>query len=388
MRLPVAVLILSASLSSVEAQNRISVRGPKDVLDRFAGLREALSRWHPDLEIEWSAYEGGVSFAGLFDGSVDLLVSSRAIDRREEILARELSLEIHEHVAGLDAIAVVVHPDNFVESLTLEQIRTLFSGKIVGWYGYGGSDRPVRILAPMTSSGEYQALRRISPGGNVRFPSAAELVPASAEVLSTVASDPRAVGLVSMALDRSKVRTVPLRTTSSDVPLVPSADSVERGEYPWERFLWLYRRGSGDESLLRLLSSLLSSDGQAEIAKAGFVALVADRAFHRTLPSRERSRGAAVTSVRFAPGTARLDRASERSLAELSTRAAEVWITAHAELDEDRRIPEERARALERFLTARGVSVTGAEWMRAAALAPPSASGDFRRADVLWVSRR
>lgn len=382
MRLSAAALVLSAALSSVDEKERIAIRGPADVLDRLAGIKDSLADWHPDLGIEWSGEEGGIAFDGLFDGSVDLLVSSRAIEPREQALAKRLSLEIHEHLAGLDAVAVVVHPDNFVESLTLEQIRTLFSGKILGWYGFGGSDRPVRLLAPLPSSGEYQALRHISSGGDFKLPPSAEVVPSAAAVLSAVASDRRAVGLVSMALDRSRVRTLPLRVPSSEAPVLPSADSVERGEYPLSRALWLYSRGTAHEALQRLLSCLLSSEGQAAIAKAGFVAVAADRAFQRTLPARERSRGAAVTRVSFAPGAVRLDRETQRALTELSNRAGEVWIEAHAELQEGRapgaRLSEERARAVEQFLRARAVTVAGVEGV---------VSLD-RRVEVWWISRR
>src|SRR3990172_4251923 len=208
-----ATLVLSAFLSRVDAQERLSVRGPADVLDRFAGLSEAIAGWHPDLDVAWVPYESGVTFAPLFDGSADLLVSPRGIEPWEQALAAKLSLEIHEHIAALDAVSVVVHRDNRVESLSIEQIQTLFSGKIVGWYGFGGSDRPVRLVAPPPSSGEDHALRRISPGDDFRLPPSAELVSSSAGVLSTVASDPRAVGLVSMSLDSSSVRTVPLRAT-------------------------------------------------------------------------------------------------------------------------------------------------------------------------------
>jgi phosphate transport system substrate-binding protein len=386
-----ATLVLSAFLSRVDAQERLSVRGPADVLDRFAGLSEAIARWHPDLDVAWVPYESGVTFAPLFDGSADLLVSPRGIEPWEQALAAKLSLEIHEHIAALDAVSVVVHRDNRVESLSIEQIQTLFSGKIVGWYGFGGSDRPVRLVAPLPSSGEYQALRRISPGGDFRLPPSAEIASSSAGVLSTVASDPRAVGLVSMSLDSSSVRTVPLRATPaasaapSDAPVLPSADSVERGEYPWSRILWLYSRGSADEDLQRLLSCLLSSEGQAEIAKAGFVAVAADRAFQRTLPARERSRGATVTRVSFAPGFDRLDREARDVLTQLRERAAEVWITGHAELLEDRPgdrgLSERRARAVEVFLTTLGVAVAGAEGVGAE-------SGDLRGADVWWISRR
>ena len=380
-----AALVLFAFLSPVEAQERIEVRGPADVLDRFAGLSEAIARWHPDLDVAWVPYEAGVTFAPLFNGSADLLVSSRGIEPREQALAAKLSLEIHERIVALDAVSVVVHPDNRVESLSLEQIQTLFSGKIVGWYSFGESDRPVRLLAPLPSSGEYQALRRIFLGGDFRLPPSAELVSPSSAVLTTVASDPRAVGLVSMSLDSSRVRTVPLRAAPSDAPVVPSVDSVERGEYPWSRVLWLYSRGKADEGLRRLLSCLLSSEGQAEIAKAGFVAVAADRVFHRTLPARERSRGATVTRVTFAPLLDRLDRQARQVLSELAEGAAEVWITGHAELledrAEDRGLSERRARAVEEFLTALGVAVAGAEGVGAE-------GGDLRGADVWWVSRR
>jgi phosphate transport system substrate-binding protein len=387
MRSVAAALVLSAILPRVEAQERISVRGPADVFDRFAGLAEAVARWHPDLDVAWVPYEEGVSFVPLFDGSADVLVSTRAIEPREQALAARLSLEIHEHIAALDAVSVVVHPDNRLENLSLEQIQALFSGRIRGWYGFGGSDRPVRLLAPPPSSGEYQALRRISPGGEFRLPPSAVIVPASAAVLSAVASDPWAVGLVSMSLDRSRVRTVPLGAApaASAQPVVPSVDAVESGRYPWSRALRLYTRGNVDESLQRFLTCLLSSEGQAEIAKAGFVAVTADRPFRRTLPARERSRAASITTVSFEPGLDRLDRQSRDILTGLAASAAEVWITGHADLQEHRSegrgLSERRARAVGEYLKVLGVAVAGTEGVGAE-------SGDLRGADVWWISRR
>jgi phosphate transport system substrate-binding protein len=387
MRSFAAALLLSASLSPAEGLERISVRGPRDLLDRLAGLSEAMARWHPDLDVAWVPDEAGAPFASLFDGSADLILSSRGIEPRERALSAKLSLEIHEHIAGLDAVSVIVHPDNGVASLSLDQIQTLFSGRIVAWYGFGGSDLPIRLLSPVPSSGEYQALRQITPGGDFRLPPSAELVSTPDAVVATVASDPRAVGLVPMSLRSSGVRIVPLSSEPGDAPIVPSADSVERGQYPSSltRALWLYSRGSADDGLQRLLSCLLSSRGQEEIEKAGFIALSADRAFQRTLPARERSRGATVSRVSFATGLDGLDRQAREVLTGLARGAAEVWITGHAELLADRlearNLSERRARAVEEFLTALGVAVAGAEGVGAE-------GGDLRGADVWWLSRR
>ncbi len=395
---PIAVIaILSAFSSSAASQEALTVRGPTQVIERLGDFSNTIAEWHPDLEVYWVGDEAGVSFAPLFDGSADLLLSPREIEPWERALAALLSLEIHEDAAALDAVSVVVHPDNRVESLSLEQLQTLFSGKILGWYGFGGSDLPIRLLAPSPSSGEYQALKEIFPGGDVRLPPSVDFVSAPRVVISTVLSDPRSVGLVAMSLDATKVRTVPLRASASLPPVAPSAASVESGEYPWSRVLWLYRRGSAHEGLRRFLSSFLSSEGQAEMAKAGFVALPADRAFQRTLAARERSRGATLTRVRFAPGvdsvdgearalltqTAQASQASQASQARKT--ASDVWITGHAAPEEDRSgavgLSERRARAVEAMLTNLRVAVRGAEGVGAD-------GGDRSAADVWWIPRR
>jgi phosphate transport system substrate-binding protein len=379
-----ALVLLLFPLSAA-AQERLTVYGHADVIERLSGLEEVVSRWHPDLKVEWRADESGVSFTPLFDGSADLLVSLRCIEPWERALAGVLSLQIHEDAAALEAVSVIVHPDNQVESLTLEQVQTLFSGTIVAWYGFGGSERPIRLLAPSPSSGEYQALQRISPGGDYRLPPSAEVVETARQVMATVASDPRAVGLLAAGFEAPGVREVPLRASASAAPIAPSTDSVEAGDYPWNRVLWLYRREGADESLRRLISCILSSEGQREIAKAGFAPLPADRPLLRTLSAKDRSHAATLTRVGFAPGLDRLEDGAREILARAARDVSEVWITGHAELRESREgavgLSERRARAVETFLSGIGVAVRGAEGV--------GADGGGRRAsDVWWISRR
>jgi phosphate transport system substrate-binding protein len=360
------------------------VAGSADVLDRLRGLEESVSRWHPGLRVEWIPFSEGVSFAPLLYGPADFLLSSRRAEARDLDLARRLAVELREHVIALDGLTVVVHPGNPVASLSLEQIETLFSGRIVGWYGFGGSDRPVRLLAPVFSSGEYQALNGLASGGGFRLPASAEILASFADVVSTVSADPRAVGLVSMAVPRANVRAVPLRAMESDEPVLPTADSVETGEYPWGRALWMYTRRSVDEDAERLLTCLLSIEGQAEVAKAGFVSLPADRPFARVPPARERPRVAAAATVSFRPGSNRLDRPARDVLSSVAARSSDAWIAARAGLSEDpARAPElslARARAVSEFLAERGVRVEGSAGVRAPA-------GDPGVADVWWIPR-
>jgi phosphate transport system substrate-binding protein len=384
-RFVIGTLVLLLFPFSVAAQERLTVYAHADVIERLSRLEEVVSRWHPDLKVDWMRDNSGVSFSPLFDGSADVLLTLRCIEPWERALAGALSIEIHEHAAALEAVSVVVHPDNQVGSLTLEQAQTLFSGGIVGWYGFGGSDRPIRLLVPSPSSGEYQALQRISPGGDFRAPLSAEVAATARQVAILVASDPRAVGLVPAGLEAPGLREVPLSASASSPPIEPSVDSVESGEYPWSQVLWLYRREGADETLRRLISCLLSTEGQRELTKAGFAPLPADRPFLRTLGARERSRAAKVTRVSFASGLDRLDEASRDLLSRAAREVKEVWITGHAELREDRAgavgLSERRARAVEAFLAGLGVAVRRAEGVGAD-------GGDRSAADVWWISRR
>ncbi|MGH9318279.1 MAG: hypothetical protein ACRD3V_00085, partial [Vicinamibacteria bacterium] len=86
----------------------------------------------------------------------------------------------------------------------------------------------------------------------------------------------------------------------------------ESGEEPLGRALWLYSRGAPDEPLRRLVACLLSAEGQAEMVKAGFTALPADRAFQREITARSRAGGAEVARVTFGLGASRLDEAGRR----------------------------------------------------------------------------
>jgi len=45
-----------------------------------------------------------------------------------------------------DALVVVVHRDNPIESISLPQLRDLYQGKITNWSELGGTDKPVELL--------------------------------------------------------------------------------------------------------------------------------------------------------------------------------------------------------------------------------------------------
>ncbi len=379
------------------AAEAVRLRGSSLVFERLDGLRGEIARWLPNLSVEWYGGGTGAGFISLFDGSADVAVSTRPIEDREKALASRLSLQLREYVLALDGVAVIVHPDNPVDSLSTGQLATLFAGTIVAWHGVGGSSLDVRLLRPPPSSGTFELVKdRILEGAQIA--SSAEIAETEDAAIDLVASDPRAIALVSMSRDRSRVKTIPLKLDDSSAALLPTPESVAVEEYPLTRAIRLYVRGEPDEKLRRLLSFIVLSDGQEKVEEGGLVPVFADRPIQRVLPSRSSAGGAAVARVLFRFGESRLHRASRGELDEIAKRAlagtGEVWITGHVDSNEGRSrdgsLSEERARAVQSYLAGLGVKAFQVEGRGAAEpLSALDGQGDEnRRADVWLLPRR
>ena len=77
---------------------------------------------HPDVRLSVTGGGSGTGIAAMINGTVDIANASRAM-KQEEIEAAEANgITPVEFTVARDAIAVVVHPSNSVDGLTLQQI--------------------------------------------------------------------------------------------------------------------------------------------------------------------------------------------------------------------------------------------------------------------------
>lgn len=132
-----------------------------------------------------------------------------------------------------DGVAVIVHPDNPVGSLTTEQLRGIYSGRIIEWGELkGGGVGEIQPVSREDGSGTRGAFEAVvmDDAGVTR---AAIVMPGSADVVDYVSAHPEAIGYVSFVyLDG--------RTKALDVDgYPPTPETVVGGEYPLSRDLIL-----------------------------------------------------------------------------------------------------------------------------------------------------
>ena len=131
---------------------------------------------------------------------------------------------------GRDAIAVVVHRDNPLTSLTLEQLRRIFTGQVENWSEVGGTDLAVHPVIVSQAS----ATRKVFRSAVLREADYAkcEVLRPDGAVIPKVAGDPGAIGQVSVSFgaEGSGVRVLAVGG------LQPQADNPD---YPITRPLYL-----------------------------------------------------------------------------------------------------------------------------------------------------
>ncbi len=186
----------------------------------------------------------GDAFRSLYRGDCDLGMSSRKITDAELRDIREWSGDMTQPSAqfglGLDALAIVVHPENPVKQLTVDQVIQIFLGRLTNWSEVGGPDRPIRVHTRPDRSGTYQFFcKSVLAGRSVT--SSARRHPENSAISAAVAQDPLAIGAVPLD-SLGTARPLPIGQTVEGPYFPPTAAHVRACRYPEElcRYLYFY----------------------------------------------------------------------------------------------------------------------------------------------------
>ena len=106
----------------------IVVNGSSSVYSLMQHLGTAYREINPNVTIDIHGAGTGHGISAVRDGLADIAMSSR--DLRESELEFLSPLTI-----AIDGIAVIVHPSNSMENLTLGQVRSIFLGELNEWDG-------------------------------------------------------------------------------------------------------------------------------------------------------------------------------------------------------------------------------------------------------------
>ncbi len=233
---------------------------------------------HPDLRISVTGGGSGTGIAALINGTADIANASRAMKSEEKQQAEANGIQPFEIEIARDAIAVIVHLDNPVDSLTLQQISDIYSGQITNWREVGGQDRPIVRLSRETNSGTHvyfleEVIRLGDKDNTTLFSPDTLLLPSSEGITAEIRQNRNAIGYDGLGYVTPDVKMIAVATGPGAAYVLPSIESVNAGTYPIARPLFMYTRGEPAGPIREYLDWILGPEGQETVAALGFVPL-------------------------------------------------------------------------------------------------------------------
>lgn len=273
----VTAAVVGCSRNSSDAnteQTYLTIKGSDTMVHLVSAWAEDYMATHPRIEISVTGGGSGTGIAALINGTTDIAAASRDMKESEVENARTRGVEPVEIAVARDGIAIIVHSENPIDALTVEQLEKIYTGQTTNWRDVGGEDRDILVLSRESNSGTYVFFQEHVLNKKDYSPRA-RLMPATSGILQSVGDDRGAIGYVGLGYveggDVDRVKVIGVKERSDADAIRPSSETVQSGEYSVARPLFLYTNGQPRGLVAEFVAFALSPEGQDVVRETGYV---------------------------------------------------------------------------------------------------------------------
>lgn len=265
----------------------ISVKGSDTMVNLSQRWAEVYMEQNKDVSIQVTGGGSGTGIAAIINGTTDIANASREMKQNEIDNAKSNGINPKQIEVALDGIALIVHPQNKIESLTIDQLRDIFTGKIKNWKEVGGSDQLITLYGRENSSGTYEffkehVLGKDASGKTNDFASSTQVLQGTAALGEAVARDQKGIGYggVGYFAARNDVKILHIKADENSPAIAPAEngkvnyDAIWDGTYSISRYLYCYmdeKKYSG--SVKKFIDFILSGEGQKLVETMEYIPL-------------------------------------------------------------------------------------------------------------------
>jgi len=177
-----------------------------------------------------------------------------------------------EHILAVDSLVIIVNPENGVDTVSVEDLKGIYSGKITNWKQLGGADLPIQVVARDEGTGTSEVFQsRVFGKDTQPAPDGAIIENDSNKVAAFINENPGAIGYVGYAFQRG---AKPLNLVNEcGITSTPDPFSAKTEEYALQRRMYLYNGQNPDPEVKDFINYATSDAADGVIAKAGFIDL-------------------------------------------------------------------------------------------------------------------
>lgn len=272
-------------------QGNLSSIGSDTMNNLMTLWAEEFRKLHPGVRIQVEGKGSSTAPPALIAGTAQLGPMSRQMKESEiDAIVNKYGFEPTEVRSALDVLAVYVHKDNPIKSLSMPEVDAIFSKTrrlgypkditLWGQLGFTGewARKPISLYGRNSASGTYGYFKEHALGGG-DYKDQVKEQPGSASVVQGVSEDPYSIGYSGIGYMTSGVRPVPLSAKVGAPAYEANYENALNRNYPLARYLYIYvvqdPRKPMDPLVEEFLRFVLSRKGQEVVIKDGYLPLPA-----------------------------------------------------------------------------------------------------------------
>ena len=271
-----SAFVLGIALFSTSARaGTLRINGSTTVNLPVAEAAELLrAEQGKDIQVDTQGgSSGGISMLG--DGQVQIGMTSKHISQEDR--AKYPAVQFREIHIGEDAVALIVSKDVWeggVKSISKEQAKGIYEGRIRNWKDVGGPDQRIAFFNKEPGRGTWEVFAHWAYGSPKSAPSVSfPEVGGNEETRNKVSSTRGALSQLSASwADGKKVFALSIKDAEGKL-IEPTRENIASQTYPMSRPLFLLTNGEPAGDAKAFVDFMLSERGQALVRKHGYLSL-------------------------------------------------------------------------------------------------------------------
>lgn len=195
----VITVMLCTALVGCGKSNGVSTDGSTSMSKVIGALSEAYEN-ETGVTVSYNGTGSGTGIQSVLEGRCDIGLSSRNLKDEEKAEGLEST------ILAFDGIAVIVNPENSIDDLDVETIAKIYTGEITNWSEVGGKDGKIVLIGREAGSGTRSGFEEVT--GTEDACLYRQELTSTGDVITTVASNPNAIGYASTASVKETVKAV------------------------------------------------------------------------------------------------------------------------------------------------------------------------------------
>ena len=230
-------------------------------------------------EKEYDVYESevmsnmtDVAYEKLIRGEVDIIFAAGP-SKRKKRMRKRVGKALKLTPIGKESFVFFVNSKNPVKGLTIDEIKSIYSGKTVNWKELGGKNKEIRAFQRPENSGSQTALQNLMGNTPIMDPPTDDVISLMGGIIDEVSAYKNynnAIGYTFRYYSTQMVKNNKIRLLEIN-GVEPTVETIRSGDYPITGDVYAITAGSDNPHIDTFIDWILSEQGQEILEKTGYV---------------------------------------------------------------------------------------------------------------------